>query len=189
MQNGKRLFYTCLALACLFNSCNPFDKKGKTKDAEWKTYVKKGTFVFQYPDYLEQDSLLSPEATIAFDNKRKEVYLIVIHESREAFANYGYDNMNLDDYMRLVESGMDTNLVLKVLSRKNAKVNKLDAVEILIENDLTKENKGRPVISLMKKIAIEGKKGFFQIYVWCLKEDFEDNKADFDKIIGSFREL
>jgi hypothetical protein len=184
-----RIFYTCLALACLFNSCNSFDKKWKTKDTQWKTYEKKGAFVFQYPDYMEKDSLLSPEATVAFSKRSKEVYLIVIHETRDTFKSYGYDSMSLEDYMDLVGTNTDTSLVLKVLSKKKGKVNKLNAIEMLIENDLTQENKGIPVISLLKKIVIEGKRGFFQIYVWCLKEDFEENKKDFDKIISSFREL
>jgi hypothetical protein len=184
-----RVVYICLALACLFSSCNPFDTKSKAKQTQWKTYVKKGAFTFEYPDYMERDSLLSPEATVAFSNKAKEMYLIIIHETRDTFRRLGYDSVNLDTYIQLVEANMDTSLVLKMLSRKHAKVNKLNAIEMMIENDLTRENKGVPVISLLKKMMIEGEKGFFQIYVWCLKEDFEKNKKDFDKIISSFREL
>jgi hypothetical protein len=60
--------------------------------------------------------------------------------------------------------------------------------EILeIETEITQGDK--KIISKGKKAILEGKNGFYQVYVWTLKEDFKKYEPDFDRIIGSFKEL
>jgi len=185
-----RLYFILVSVLILLSGCDAFTPKGEShKEVKWLNYAIKDAFAMQYPSYLSKDDSLSPKATMAFCDKTKGVFCMVIYESRDTLAFSGYDSVSLSDYIGLLKQNEDSGLKLKLLSEKKAKVNGLNAVDYFIENDLTAENNGIPMSSLLKKVVIEGDKGFFQIYVWCVSEDFEYYKNDFNKMISSFREI
>ncbi len=182
----KNKYILLMPLLALVSACNFL---GEKKEVQWSTFVKKNAFTIQFPSYLQKDSALSPEAAMAYDNKYKEFYCIVIHEPKDTFAALGYADLSLDAYVDLVKQGRDSTLNLKTLSETKTKVNGLEAIEIKMENRLQPEGSKWPVTCLMRQLLINGKDGFFQIYVWGLDKDNEKNTPDFNRIISSFREI
>jgi inorganic pyrophosphatase/exopolyphosphatase len=97
--------------------------------------------------------------------------------------------MSLEDYVLILKNNQDalTELPTKTLLQKEIKVNGMKGEILEIETEITQGDK--KIISKGKKAILEGKNGFYQVYVWTLKEDFKKYEPDFDRIIGSFKEL
>jgi hypothetical protein len=178
-----------IGLTCMLIACNRLDQKFNRQKVKWNTYVKKDAFGIQYPDFLIRDTSLAAFATVAFDNKTLNFFVMVVEETKDTLRSYGYWDISLEEYKELVKLGSDSTAILNLLSEKKAKVNGLNAIELAIEQDLTAVNNGVKTFTHFKKLVVEGKRGFYQICIWCLKQDYDKYKKDFDGIVKSFKEL
>jgi hypothetical protein len=175
-------FFQIICLSLFLNACQP-------KDTKWLVFQNKAYHI-KYPDFLTSDSNINSMASMSYNNPKKEFYCLVIDEHKDTLADYGYEDMTLDDYILIVkENHENLDLPFKILKEKNVNINGLNGFLMETEVDLTTTNNGKPSFTKGHQVVIEGKHGFYQIYVWCLKNDFEKNLPLISQIIGSFKEL
>ncbi|MDP2174825.1 MAG: hypothetical protein Q8K70_02830 [Bacteroidota bacterium] len=179
----KTILYSLLISLVVFsNACN-------LKETKWLVFQNE-SFKIEYPDFLESDSTLNAMARMSYNNKIKEFYCLVIDEHKDTLAEFGFEDMTLDDYILIVkENHENLDLPFKILKQKNVIINGLNGFLMETEVDLTTTNNNKPTFTRGHQVVIEGKKGFYQIYVWCLKKDFDNNLPQINRIIGSFKEL
>ena len=156
----------------------------------WKTYIEQGSFGFQYPAYLSEHNSLSPSAAVSLQSREKAIFMCVVRETRDTFRKLGYDTMNLSGYMDLVKLSRENKESWYLpIRERNAKVNGLHAVEMYCEPENAILTNGVSDSCSMKLLIIEGRKGFFQVCIWCRKSDYDLYTGEFDRIIRSFKEI
>jgi hypothetical protein len=173
-------FFSLIIL--IFASCSKTDYK-------WLSF-KNENYQITYPDFLKSDSNINPLASMSYINAEKEFYCLVLDENKDTLANYGYEDMTLDDYVLIVKENHEIlNLPYKILNETSQKVGNLNGFLIETEVDLSSTNNGKTTFTRGLQMVLEGKKGFYQVYVWCMAVDFEKNKPIMTQIINSFKEL
>jgi hypothetical protein len=182
MKLHKISFFYLTITVLILTACNQL----KT---EWKTFTASNKYKVEYPSFLSPDSTLSTEASMSYSNQKKEFYCLVLDEHKDTLIQYGYEDMSLEDYVLILKNNQDalTELPTKTLLQKEIKVNGMKGEILEIETEIKLGDK--KTYSQGKKAILEGKNGFYQVYVWTLKEDFKKYEPDFDRIIGSFKEL
>jgi hypothetical protein len=176
-------------LILTFLACNPGKINTENTEVKWKTFIEENCFGLQYPDFLYQDTAWAPQADAAFGNSLKGFYLIVFQQTKDTLVALGYDNIQLSAYTELVKQLHDTASGVEIVKERMAKVNGMNAVEMIIEQSTYDSTLGKWIDTRMKKLIIEGEKNYFQLCVWCERRNYEDYTNQFNKIISSFREL
>jgi hypothetical protein len=182
MKLFKNSFLFILTSTLIISACNQLETK-------WKTFTASNKYTVEYPSFLSPDNTLTTEASMSYSNQKKEFYCLVLDEHKDTLSLYGYEDMSLEDYVLILKNNQDalTELPTKTLLQKEIKVNGMKGEILEIETEITQGDK--KTVSKGKKAILEGKNGFYQVYIWTLKEDFKKYEPDFDRIIGSFKEL
>ena len=164
----KTLFYILLLMLTL-SSC---------EKVKWATVTVNDKYSMQLPNYLESGTFYK-EASLQYKNEEREVYLVVLDESKSAFKEYGLD-YDLSTYFKVAASKFDS-------------TGKISPDKIVIGPDSARSAEFKGNISdhdvYYKMVTIESKGNFYKMLVWMLMRDKERYAADVDKIIGSFREV
>ncbi len=152
--------------------------------------VKGPTYSLEVPASMTKTTTLNTEASLQYMNGSKELYVIVIDETKAemqaaididpAYAVYSND---LQGYYSLLTENIKNALSIDSLPEpKDTKINGLNAK--IVEVDGYMENQ-----HIYWKFAfIEGKKQYYQIMAWTLADRKEKHEAAMQDMIASFRE-
>lgn len=142
------------------------------------------TYTILMPEYLTPGTALHEKASLQYQNTEKEMYAMVVEESKEEMQNYGLD-YDLETYF--------TNIVSKPFTEKikNGKVSIPGKMDINGKNALITEITGNinDTDIYYKMAVIETPATFYQVLIWTRADRKAETEADMMKAIGSFREL
>lgn len=178
----KKLFFIFF-LAIFLSSCQESDEE--------KIIVVDNKYSLTVPSSLKERSDLNDDASLQYGNSQKELYIIVIdetkHEVYEALKEYelsSYYSKDIHGFTQLMLDGFE----LETPSMRKSEVlfftiNRLPAKLITIK--ATVDN-----IDAFYSVAyIEGENRYYQITSWTLSENEYKHKDAMRRMINSFREL
>lgn len=160
--------------------------------ADFRTINTNSYFSVDIPTKMKIDNELNDQASVQYsyvedvDGEVKELYMIVIMETKEEIESYELD-MEFDalSYGELsvsnLEGGLDTYEVL-TKNPEIESINGMDCAKFEMKGSLG-------VVGVFYKLGVfEGENAFYQVLTWTLESQKGDFKEDMDKIIGSFKE-
>lgn len=159
-------------------------------DQKTKTITIEGNYELDVPVKYAEVNDLNPEASLQYQNSRKNIFVIVIDETKETVATAltknnltdRYDN-SLKGYSELITDGMDNTIAIK---------DKPEFNDIIIDNLKARELSFEGIASgnhvYWKLAFIEGKKRFYQVMVWTEAAEQKKHEREMQAIINSFRE-
>ena len=136
------------------------------------------------PSFLDRTDKLHKEASLQYENKEKEFYVVVIDERKKELKQYDL-NFNLSSYFDSVKKQVISNgLENAVISAgKEMKIDSFNAMSAEITGKTGKEK------VFYKFAVVESNEHYYQIFVWTLNDYREKYSADMDSVIYSFKEL
>ncbi|MCD7971183.1 MAG: hypothetical protein LUG18_00725 [Candidatus Azobacteroides sp.] len=179
------IFIVCFPIFCFF-SCNSFfSLKEVGIENEYNLMV---------PDFMEPTSMLNENASLQYQNTSKEVYLVVLHNTKGEIGNFfasrgmwkdNDENDLFDKFCHFIlnndgsdflESSDEDNLQFKEINGRKVK---------FLENTRTING-----IDIFYNVAfIEGEKSFYQIMIWTLKKYKEKYENVMAEMLLSFEEV
>jgi hypothetical protein len=177
----KKIF--SLLYLVLLSSCNENiqNEKYEKKSVESK-------FSLLIPESLGQVNKLNSIASIQFENKSQDFYIMVLDESKDAFTkavdNKVYDTTaNLDGYYKVVVNHFKeiTSNDFKVYNIEKKKINHSNAIVF----SMSGINDGYP--AFYRYAIIESNKRYYQIMSWTNTSQEEKYTERMNKIIDSFK--
>lgn len=197
MQKNKLVFMknhsTILIVFCLLilaGSClDTPSKKNETIDAKLKTVRVNNDYSIDIADFMKESNQLNDEASLQYQNIFKEVYIIVIDESREEFKTVFQDLGEYNDSLSMVENYKNIQLgflkeAVIINSKEDVESQVINGLPVEIVNiDATTEG-----IDIAYKIAyIDGSENVYMIMAWTEQDKKETYDSLFEKMIKSFK--
>lgn len=156
-----------------------------------------GDYIMGIPKHLAMASTLNDQASLQYQDLTKELYIIVINESKTDFIKtYSSsdldpsllpydDNLTPEKNYRLVQmQSMKESITMRAEpSVKKSTINGLDA-EIV---DFTGNVEGIESAIYYKLAFIEGTKQVYMVMTWTLDSDKNSNSTEMDNMINSFK--
>lgn len=144
-------------------------------------------FYISVPDYLQKTTLLNDAAAIQYENSEKEIYMIVIEDSKEdlEISQVKFESLKEFHDSNIVALKTDENLAVES-SPKQFEKNGLK----FIQSDLKvvlKEEKTTTNVSYLVTY-VESPTHYYQILCWSLTPDYKKYVEDFRKIAASIRD-
>lgn len=174
----KNLFI--LALMCLlWVSCeNVTGAKTTTIDAK---------FTIDIPTELQKTDKLLQGAQLQYANNLSEFYVIGMYESRREFDSIISKTElppNIDGYTEILKRRLSTTVVNASISEiKKAKIDGLNARLFSVTGMANN-------VGIYYQIGyIEGKKSYYQLVTWTLKDKQDEMKEKMTTMIASFKEV
>lgn len=171
------------------------DRGSMQPDDSFQEVKINGLYSMKLPDYLSEGFDLNDEASLQYQNTAKEVYVIVLDESKEDFVtmykdileDYDSTKSAVDNYatkqMESIEENMET--VTSKSTIRKSKVNGCDARII----DVTGTQTGITDAMGFTVAFIEGKETLYMLMTWTFENTKGEYQDDMDKMVNSFREL
>lgn len=139
-----------------------------------------GKYQLTIPGDWREDSELHDEAIFKASNRLSELYVIVLTESKEDFA----DNVTLETYTTLTRDTMKGNL---------GSPEATEPVKTSVSGNPAMQYELRGTISNMKaayiNTTVETSEHYLQIIAWTLHSRFDKNQAALRQVVQSFREV
>ena len=198
----KLLFPVVAALALTSFATSGCSSKPKTAeernqvkpDESFKEVKINSLYSMSLPDYLTEGNDLNDQASLQYQNIYKEVYVIVIDESKEDFVNtfkelgeYDDSKSACDNYakaqMESIEGNMET-----VTSKSAFRKTKLHGCDTRI-SDVVGTQSGITDAMGFTVAFVEGKENLYMIMTWTFEKDKAKYQDDMDMMINSFKEL
>lgn len=174
----KKLFFL-LAIATCFVSCQETD-----------TYetIKVKNYSLDIPSHLSEVNNLNENASLQYQNAFKELYIIVIDETktdvRYAMAMNGFGNIysnDFDGYVKLMSENFNKAIPTTNRSQKDTIINSFNAKIINFNGKV----QGYDVF--YKMAYVDGVDNYYQIMSWTLLSKKLDHEKAMDKMLHSFR--
>lgn len=159
-----------------------------------KGFTKKNTdnrYTIYIPDYLEETTVLSEDASFQAMSAAKEIYTVVIDEPIDDFVEYYWDAGLYDHAKSELQNYRSSQLAYFVNSG-----------EVIEQGDVTERVYGKNIgeltyiaskvdgVDIYYAIGfVQGKNDFYYIFAWTLLKQQEALSNDLFSIIKSFREL
>ncbi len=135
-------------------------------------------FLIRVPDYMAPTTQINPSASLVYGSHRKEVFVMVIEDSK-AMLQTQSPGFSLDAYYQLVVSRFEA---LNPTQPRANNIHNLRAIQITARGSINETN-------LIYHIAVlEGHDRFYQIVSWAREEDAFEYEPMLKQMIGSFRE-
>lgn len=168
-----------LLLASFVLSCDSND--------EWKKIEIKN-YVIELPTFLSESTQLNDDATLQYQNIFKEVYIIVIDESKkethESLTNIGLEDaysIDFKGYTKLLSSSLERNIQMKNKTEKDTLINSLQAKILKFEGKVEG-------FEVFYEVAyINGLEDYYQVMTWTLLKNKSDYEQLLDKMVHSFK--
>jgi len=147
--------------------------------------IKQGghSYTMCIPDYLTRTFKLNNVASLQYQNTSKEVYVVVIHDTKEELEQSGMKFINARDFLDNFTKDY----------QKDAKKRKLGNIVEFVSND-----NGHAQVELTWKeddidfsmliTAVETKKAFYKILAWTILENKDKFKSDFIEMSKSIKD-
>jgi hypothetical protein len=184
------LIVTCLVL--LISSCLDTSSKNSSENllnTDFELVNINNQYSMEVPDFMKESKELNDEASLQYQNIFKEVYIIVIDESREEFKTVFQDLGEYDDEISMVENYKS--IQLEFLQEAITIHNKEDVESSVINGlpfEIVKVDATSDGIDIAYTIAyIDGPENVYMIMAWTEKDKREKNEALFQKMIKSFK--
>lgn len=160
-------FLTLLFILSVFLSCS------KTK---WEVKEFNGYSV-ELPDYLTEAKDLNDAAEVQYENNIKEIYFILIRESKDEAVGYTYDS-----YCDFVKDNFHDGAGNHVENTVLEKINGLLCCQFEVFGQIND-------IEIYYNVAVyEGKNDFYQLVGWTIKGRMVEYKTDLERIVKSLKE-
>ncbi len=133
----------------------------------------------EVPEGWMKQANLHEDAEIQLFNPQKDLYLIVLSESKMDFDNIGYEEhsgMTRKSLLHNLTNGKEVGDPIKL------DINGMPALQYEITGSVNKLR----VVYL--HTTVDGKKTFHQIIAWCLPSNFQKYRAELETVIKSFKE-
>lgn len=183
----KNKFYQWLMIGLVFvlNSCNSKDGNSVRKVAINDLYS------VEIPDILSKATNLNDEASLQYQNLFKELYIIVLDETKESVNEVlsSYDTSdsyqeNVRGYANLMIANFATGFdEYKVVEEKETELNGMKCILYSIDS----ESDGIKCYYNMG--LFESKSHYYQVHIWTLKEKKDEHLARMDAMMKSFKEV
>ena len=159
-----------------FNSC--------IKETVFNEVKVNGQYSVLIPEYLTPAAGMHQQASLQYQNEEKEIYVLVINESKADMQAYDL-NYDIDTYYKNIVSTP----FLETL--KNGKVSIPGRQEINGNKALVAEITGvlNGIDVYYKMAVIETNKKFYQVLTWTRADRKEKYEKDLFKIIESVKEI
>jgi hypothetical protein len=189
----------------MFSSCGGMMGKGGTDSASMKEALEKaiannrevtvasGGYKVSIPNEMVSTTELNDDASLQYQNTSKELYIIVIDESKTDFiktfsdpemGQYDDKITPVENYRTFQLNSLTSNMTTRATPVvKKAKINGLDA-EIA---DWTASVPGIPVDIYYRVAFVEGTKNLYMVMTWTLASDKTTNSDQMDQMIQSFK--
>ena len=164
-------------------SCGPNDKQ--------QTVKIDNKYTLSIPAFLTRAKGLNDEASLQYQNGRKEFYVIVLDEPK-AYLKKALEENELTEtysndvkgYSELLLKGFETNISLSKKSKMmDTVINNMPARLININGSVDN-------ISAYYSIAyVEGKERYYQVMVWTLSKFEKEYKDKMNQILFTLKEL
>jgi hypothetical protein len=121
---------------------------------------------------------LNDQATIQAANRMAELYVIVLSEPKDDFADMTlqkYSEATRSQQLKSMKSGAEEGPTARTL-------NGLPAIEYVLRGSVDGAN------VVMKHVAVDGTKRFHQVLVWTLKSKWDAEQATLDAVVASLKE-
>ena len=178
----KKAILSLLVIVALI-SCGPSDKK--------QTVKIENKYSLTIPAFLTKAKGLNEEASLQYQNGRKEFYVIVIDDDKEVLVKALEENglsdtysNDIKGYSELLLKGFENNInVSKKSEIKDTVINNMKARLINMNGKVDK-------IDAYYSVAyVEGKNRYYQVMVWTLGKFENDYKDQMNEIFYTLREL
>lgn len=184
------LIVTCLIL--LISSCLDTSSKNSSENllnTDFELVNINNQYSMEVPDFMKESKELNDEASLQYQNIFKEVYIIVIDESREEFKTVFQDLGEYDDEISMVENYKSIQLeflqeAITIHSKEDVESSVINGLPFeIVKVDATSDG-----IDIAYTIAyIDGPENVYMIMAWTEKDKREKNEALFQKMIKSFK--
>ena len=163
--------------------------EGKKSDGSFREIKVEGAYLISLPEQMKSTTGLNPEASLQYQDTAREIYLIVLEESKtglEPVLKENRENSMLSDYaqMQLEQLGKAMK-VKKKIGPKKLIIHKLngESFEIVGAVPNVKED------LFYSLTFIEGHKKVYTIMCWTLDSQKDAYKATFEQIGKSFEPI
>jgi len=142
------------------------------------------TYSMLVPEYLSAAAKVKEQASFQYQNEEKEVYALVIEETKESLLNYGLE-YDLATYFTNIVSTPFTEKIKdgKVSIPGKQKINGLDALIAEITGNINNTD------IFYKMAVVETPKAFYQVLTWSRADQKVNYEKDMMKMIESFKML
>ena len=149
-------------------------------ETQWEEVKINDQYLILLPDYLEKTSRIKPEASLQYENNRKQTFIIVMDERKSSLDKI----KSLQDYFKLVAEEY-------CLLDKQLKKLEVDEKKIQGANAIYYEYTMHPkeVPTRFIGAIIEGKEYFYHVVAWTKESGFENYGDDLRKAVVSLREI
>jgi hypothetical protein len=179
---------------CGSKATTPEDRDALVADDSFEEVKINGLYSMKLPDYLTPGEDLNSEASLQYQNIYKEVYVIVIDESKQDFIDvfkelgtYDSTKSACDNYaeaqMKSIEDNMTT-----VTSKSTIRKAKLGGCDARLA-DVAGTQEGIEDPMGFTVAFIEGKETLYMVMTWTFEKSKDTYQEDMDKMINSFKEL
>lgn len=166
-------FVLVLMATAVFSSCKYTN--------EWHQVTVPNKFTVELPDYMQESNKLRADATIQYENRYRNTYLIVIEHDKTAEELILFDRNCIKPLMTYVDKGLITDSVNTTLNGLPARMNKIMGE---MESGDEKEN------IYYTHYTVNGKKKFYEICTWTRgPKRLDQYGKDLNRIMNSFKEL
>jgi len=180
MKNNIHKFLVFGVLLFVVLGCSPIMdavKKGGKPQVMTST---DGTYQLTVPGNWSKETDLNSEATLQAGNRRDELYVIVIKESKSKFPA----SSNVANVTDLARESMQTTLTDAQASQPTStSINGNPAKQFEVSGTVS------GVQAKYLYAVVETSGSFYQVMTWTLTPRFNENKAKLQEVINSFKEL
>ena len=147
-------------------------------------------FKINIPIYMSETSSLNENAILQYQSQFRNIYVMVIEDTKDGFHNSLVENEINDQYTNDLEGFAE--LMFSYGGFWN--VNNEDEIEVTMINGLNAKviettNRIEGIDIFYKAALVEGKSSYYQVIAWTSSNKESKNKDDIRKIIDSFTEL
>ena len=139
-----------------------------------------GKYQLTIPGDWREDGALHDEAILKASNRLSELYVIVLTESKQDFA----DDVTLETYTTMTRDAMKGNL---------GSPEATEFVKTSVSGNPAMQYELRGTISNMKaayiNTTVETSEHYHQIIAWTLNSRFDKNQAALREVVQTFREV
>lgn len=176
----------------LTDALNEMNKELESTDGDWRTISTNSYFDVDIPSKMTISTELNDEASVQYEYVQevagtvKELYMIVIMETKEEIETYEldmeFDALSYGDLsVANLEGGLDTYEVL-TKNPEIESINGLDCAKYEMSGSLG-------AVGVYYKLGVfEGENAFYQVLTWTLEDQKSEFKGDMEKMINSFKE-
>ena len=148
---------------------------------EWHVVSVNNHFSVELPDYMTESNKLREDATLQYENRYRNTYIIVIEHDKKEMILANFDTQVIRPLLTYVDKGIITDSTNIKIGELNARMNKIMGE---MPSGDEKEN------IYYTHYSVDGKKKFYEICTWTRgPKRLDQYGPDLKRMMDSFKEL